>query len=348
MKPETTEEVLELMEGWMTSAALGAAMELGVFWLLAMKPLQAPDVAQALGIPPNRCQLWLQILCRLGVLEEGAEGYAPSIIAREAILNAQSREAWAFRAREERDASLLVRDLPLNISRAVSTWENWDRELPGYFQRAQEDPDYAERFTRKLYEIHLQLADQLAGMIDLRGVRSLLDLGGGSGVVSFALLRKRSDLTSVVVDVEHVCLAGRKIARENGLEDRVTYLAADFTRDDLPTGFDMVLLCDVSIFSDALFRRIHEALDEKGRLVIVEKFAPSRTTPPPSRLYPAFMDSMLNPAESIDFTTVEMVQSRLQRAGYEGFSVTPLPHIDNLPWNVDWIMLEARKGLDVD
>jgi len=62
VKPETTEDVLELMEGGMTSAALGAAMELGVFWLLARKPLQAPDVAQTLGVPLNRCQPWLQIL----------------------------------------------------------------------------------------------------------------------------------------------------------------------------------------------------------------------------------------------------------------------------------------------
>ena len=92
MKPETTEDILELMEGYIVSAVLGTAMELGVFWLLAKKPLSATNVAQSLNIPLNRCHHWLQILCRLGLLENTVEGYAPSIIAGEAILNVQSQD----------------------------------------------------------------------------------------------------------------------------------------------------------------------------------------------------------------------------------------------------------------
>ncbi len=347
MKPETTEDILELMDGYIVSAVLGAAMELGVFWLLAQKPLSATDVAQSLNIPLNRCHNWLQILCKLGLLENNTEGYAPSIIAREAILNAQSQDTWAFQAREDRDSSLFVRDLALNISKPMSTWQTRNLTPPDYFQQIQEDPSYAARFTRKLYEIHCPLAEQLANMLDLRGVKSLLDLGGGSGVVSFALLRKQHDLTCVVVDVENVCLVGREIASENKLEKRITYLAADFLQDDLPTGFDMVMLCDVGSFSEILFRRIYDVLNLKGRLVIVDKFAPGRTSAPPSRLSSAFLDSLEYPAQSINFTTTEVVQMRLQQAGFRDFSVSPVPHRDNLPWNMDWIMLEARKQTNV-
>ncbi len=180
-------------------------------------------------------------------------------------------------------------------------------------------------------------------MLDLRGVKLFLDLGGGSGVVSFALLRKQDDLTSVVVDVENVCQAGREIASENKLEKRITYLAADFLKDDLPTGFDMVMLCDVGSFSEILFRRIYNVLNPKGHLVIVDKFAPSRTSAPPSRLVSAFLDSMAYPAQSIDITTTEVVRTRLQQAGFGDFSLTSVPHKDNLPWNIDWIMVEAHK-----
>jgi SAM-dependent methyltransferase len=347
MKPETTEDILQLMHGYVVSAALGTAMELGVFWLLAEKPLPATGVAQSLNIPLNRCHHWLQILCRLGLLENTTEGYAPSIVAREAILNAQSQATWAFQAREERDSSLFMRDLALNISKPMSAWQTRNPPPPDYFQQIQEDPSYAARFTRKLYEIHCPLAEQLANMLDLRGVKSLLDLGGGSGVVSFALLRRQHDLTSIVVDVENVCQAGREIAAENKLEKRIAYLAADFLQDDLPTGFDMVMLCDVGSFSEVLFRRICDVLNPMGHLVIVDKFAPSRTSAPPSRLSSAFLDSLEYPAQSIDFTTTEVVQTRLQQAGLETLSVTPVPHRDNLPWNIDWTMLEARKQTNV-
>jgi SAM-dependent methyltransferase len=343
MKPETTEDILELLNGYIVSAALGAAMELGVFWLLAEKPLSALNVAQSLNIPLNRCHHWLQILCKLGLLEDSAEGYAPSIIARKAILNVQSQDTWAFQAREDRDSSLSVRDLALNISKPMSTWQTRNLTPSDKLQQEQEDPSYVARFTRKLYEIHRSPAEQLGNMLDLRGVKLLLDLGGGSGVISFALLRKKHDLTSVVVDVENVCQAGREIASENKIEKRITYLAADFLQDDLPTGFDMVMLCDVGSFSEILFRRIYNVLNRKGRFVIVDKFAPSRTSAPPSRLSSAFLDSLEYPSQSIDFTTTEVVQTRLQQAGFRDFSITSVPHKDSLPWNIDWIMLEAKK-----
>jgi 3-hydroxy-5-methyl-1-naphthoate 3-O-methyltransferase len=343
MKLETTEDILELLGGNVASAALGTAMELGLFWLLAEGPLSAPDVAHSLNIPLNRCHLWLQLLCKLGLLENSAAGYAPSTITRQAILNTQSQETWAFQAREERDSSLSVRDLALNIGKPMSTWQARNMTPSDKLHQEQEDGSYVARFTRKLCEIHTPLAEQLANMLDLEGVKRMLDLGGGSGVVSFALLRKRHELTSVVVDVERVCQAGREIASENGLEKRITYLVADFLKDDLPTGFDMVMLCDVGSFGEILFRRIHDVLNSKGRLVIVDKFAPSKSNPPPSRLASAFLGSLEYPASSIDFTTAEVVQTRLQQAGFRDFSTTSVPHKDNLPWNIDWILLKAQK-----
>jgi hypothetical protein len=106
------------------------------------------------------------------------------------------------------------------------------------------------------------------------------------------------------------------------------------------TTADILELMDGYIVSAAL----GTAMDLKGRLVIVDKFAPSRTTAPPSRLSSAFLHSLQYPAQSIDFTTTQVVQTRLQGAGFRDFSVTSVPHEDNLPWNIDWIMLEARKN----
>ncbi len=343
MKPETTEDILELMNGHILAAVLGTAMELGLFWLLAEKPLSSPELAQSLNIPLNRCHYWLQLLCRLGLLEDGDKGYTPSTLPREAILNVQSQDTWAFQAREDRELSLYVRDLALNIGKPMSTWQTGNLTSVDYFQQMEKDPLYTARFTYKLYQIHISFAEQVANMLDLRGVKRLLDLGGGSGVVSFALLRKQHDLTSVVVEVENVCQAGRVIALENKLEKRITYLAADFLKDDLPTGFDMVMLCDVGSFSESLFRKIHDVLKLKGRLVIVDKFAPRKTDTPPSRLLAAFLSSLESPSQSVDYITTEVVQTRLQQAGFRDISTTAVPHKDNLPWNIDWIMLQAQK-----
>jgi cyclopropane fatty-acyl-phospholipid synthase-like methyltransferase len=206
-----------------------------------------------------------------------------------------------------------------------------------------EEPNYAARFTRMLYEIHIPLAEQLANMLDMRGVNRLMDLGGGSGVVSFALLRKESKLTSMVIVVETVCQVGRELALENGLEKRITYLAADFLQVDLPTGFDMVMFCDSGPFSETLFRKIYDVLHLNGRFVIVSQFAPNQNNAPASHLIWAFLASLEHPAQIINFQTSDMVQTQLQQAGFRDFSTTAVPCKEYLRWNLDWIMLEARK-----
>jgi len=105
--------------------------------------------------------------------------------------------------------------------------------------------------------------------LDLTGVHQLMDVGGGSGVVSIALLRKYPDLAATVIDIENVCIAGREIAGENSLSERITYHPANFTQDDLPGGFDMIMLCDVGVFGEEFFLRLWKSLNPGGRLVIV-------------------------------------------------------------------------------
>jgi hypothetical protein len=75
----------------------------------------------------------------------------------------------------------------------------------------------------------------------------------------------------------------------------------------------------------------------------VDKFAPTETDAPPSRLSGAFLTSLQYPAQSFSYTTLEMVQRRLREAGFRDFAATSVPHKDTLPWNIDWTMLEARK-----
>lgn len=109
----------------------------------------------------------------------------------------------------------------------------------------------------------------------------------------------------------------------------------------------MVMLCDVGSFSELLFRRIHAVMNLQGRLVIVDKFASGKTIAPPSRLLAAFLSSLESPAQLVDYVTTDVVETRLQQAGFRSISITPVPHKDNLPWNIDWTMVEAQKEANV-
>jgi predicted O-methyltransferase YrrM len=309
-------------------------MELGLFWLLAERPRDAASVAQATGVLINRCRYWLQLLSSVGLVEKVPAGYAPSPTARTAILEAYSQETWAFLAREARERFPAVRNLALHIREPGSAWAAQGLTPPDYFANMIASPERARQFTRMLYEYHQSLADELSRTLDMTGVQRLMDLGGGSGVMSLALLRRNPGLTSIVVDIENVCVAGREIAAEHGVTaERITYHSADFLREELPGKCDMVLDCDVGAYSEEMLRKIWAALNPGGRLVIVDQFAPAKDVAHASRLLWAFLGSLENPDATP--TTAREVQTQLTQAGFQLVSETTLCD--------GWVMIEARK-----
>jgi ubiquinone/menaquinone biosynthesis C-methylase UbiE len=175
-------------------------------------------------------------------------------------------------------------------------------------------PERAREFTRMLFEVHQNLANQVAELLDLTGVERMMDLGGNSGVVSMALLRKYPSLTSMVVDIENVCAAGREIVAEQGFSDRITYLPAEFAQDEFPSGFDLALQCDVAVYSPDLLQKLHRSLKPGGRLIFVDHFSPAENLAPPARLEWTFLDSLHDP--TFGFPTLDEVKSQLAQAGF--------------------------------
>jgi SAM-dependent methyltransferase len=244
-------------------------------------------------------------------------------------------ESWKHLALDERERFAGVQDLALFISEPGSVWEARGLSKPrDYVEKMRGSLERARDFTRMLYEVHQNLANELVFSLDLSGVCRLMDLGGNSGVVSMALLQKYPGLTATVVDIENVCIAGREIAEEKSFSDRITYYPAEFEKDAFPGGFDLVIKCDVYVFGVELFRKIWSSLNPGGRLVIVDLFSPAENVVPTSRLEWTFLDSLEDP--NISIPTVAQVREQLAQAGFQ-----PLPGETILPNN--WTVIQARK-----
>ena len=269
MNIKNTQDIENLLRLHHASAAVGTALELGLFWQLAEKPLETNNISQKYNIPYDRCKYWLALLRELGLLEYQGEKYTPSSLARTAILDVYSSETWGFLAQEIRESYPTIVNLPLNITHPTSVWEAQNITSPHYITRMKTDATRAERFTRMLYELHQSLGSRIAEKLDLSGVKRLMDLGGGSGVVSFALLERNPNLKVVVVDIENVCTVGKEIASTTHVSDRISYYPADFVQNNLPSGFDMVLECDVGIYTEELFKKVWDSLNKGGKFVIV-------------------------------------------------------------------------------
>jgi SAM-dependent methyltransferase len=147
-------------------------------------------------------------------------------------------------------------------------------------------------------------------------------------------LRKYSKLTSTVVDIENVCIAGREIAQEQGFSDRITYHPADFETDEFPIGFDLVLHCDVGVYNNELLQKLHRSLTPGGQFIFVGHLSPAENLAPTTRIEWIFLASLHDP--NYGYPTLDGFKSQLKQTG---FDVSDKYQI----FNKGWIMFKARK-----
>ena len=334
-KVMTKEDLSDLLRGFSSSIAFGAALETGLLQMLAEKPMDGKSVVLAMNIPGKRGYYWLQLLEELGILEVGPQGYVPSPLIRDSILDSNRIDRWKHVATDEREQVIGVRDLALYISEPGSIWETQGLIAPkGYVEKMSDNPERAHVFTRLLYDLNQSFGSTIAELLNLTGVERMMDVGGSSGVISIALVKKHQNIRSTIVDIKNVCDSGQEIVEENQLSDWITFYPADFVTDELPRGFDMVLHCDIGVFGEKLFRKLWMSLNPGGLIVVVFHFSPAETLAPPPYLRWAFLDSLIDP--DFGFPTAAQVQEQLVRSGYQ-----LIPEVLTLPDGK--IIIQARK-----
>ena len=242
---------------------------LGIFWQLSKKSHNAEKIAEITNIPIHRSRALLELLTKLGLLEKEKEMYKASTIAQKAILETYSVETWAFFAEVFQDHYPLLNNLADNISLSDNLWSKQSIKPLDWFGLLKNNPEYAKKFTYGLYEYHLLFAKKFARIFDISGAAKMMDIGGGSGVISLELLKRHSQLKAVVIDIENVCTYGREIAAKTPVNERISYEVIDFLKDELPKGFDLIIQCDAGIYRDDFFRKLRRSLTNSGSLVII-------------------------------------------------------------------------------
>jgi hypothetical protein len=109
-------------------------------------------------------------------------------------------------------------------------------------------------------------------------IRTVVDVGGGTGAMLAQLLRRHADLRGTLVDLPGTVARSRALFEEAGVADRATAIGQSFF-DLLPAGADLYLLRKVlndwpARETVAILRRCAEAARPRGRVVILGGVTP--------------------------------------------------------------------------
>jgi SAM-dependent methyltransferase len=179
-------------------------------------------------------------------------------------------------------------------------------------------------FIGAMHAIGRNLATETSRVFDAGRFRRLLDIGGGSGTYTIAFLRRNQAMTAVLFDLAPVIpMAGERLQAE-GLADRVTLVAGDFSRDELPSGCDLALLSAIIHQNSParnldLFRKIFRALHAGGSILIRDHVMDESHTLPPGGAI--FAVNMLVGTAGGDTYTFGEIKEGLEKAGFAGVSL---------------------------
>ncbi len=266
------ERLHDIVSGFVHSQALLACVELGVFEQLATGPLTLSELADRIGLAPERAGRLAQAAASLRLLDcVGTDSYALGPLGA-ALLGAPGV------AEIVRHHALLYRDLadPVALLR-----DQADPELQRFWayvggRRTDDLPaETAAAYSRLMAATQSMVATETLAARPLDGVRRLLDVGGGEGAFLGAALRATPGLTGVVLDLPAVAVRASARLAADGFAARTQVVGGNFRDGPLPTGADAISLVRVLYDHDddvvaSLLARVHAALPPGGLLIVSE------------------------------------------------------------------------------
>jgi len=274
---------IDVQTAFMASRCVIAAEQLKLFRKLDGKQLSAAAIGRLTGIKGWRQKPFLAALMSLGLLKKRGELYRNSTLANKYFINERSKywtDIYSGECNEEFEA-FSVLDQMLTTNRSYEDILGIKRT--SYIDQMNSDSRWAKGFTNMLYHLHQPVAKALAENLNLAKYKKVLDVGGGSGVMSIALAKKYSHIKATILDIKNVCRAADTIIKQQNLSNRINTKIGDMNKN-MPKGYDIIMFCDTSNLDANILKKAYNNLPSGGLLILVDYFSSEDLTEPFTRL----------------------------------------------------------------
>lgn len=192
-----------------------------------------------------------------------------------------------------------------------------------------DDPARTRHFVLGMHNRARGIAAALPFGIDLAGRRQLLDVGGGPGTYSMALLSKAPGLKSTILDLPGVLAITKELIAAEGFGDRITLRPGSYLTDQFPGGNDAVLLSgmmhrETPATCQELLRKAFAALEPGGVVVVSDVFYDDEGHDSPPFAVHFAINMMLTSPHGATHAKTEMA-SWMTAAGFTAITVNNLP-----------------------
>ena len=271
--PET---INRIADGAYPALAMLAGMQLDLFTPLEHGPMTAEEIAQAIGVGSAKLKPLLYALEAADLLTVDGDWFANTPESAHFLVSGRPEYIG------HRHANMACRwKSVLHTSESI---------LEGKAQAKLDFSDIGEDelevFARGMHQETLNAGRDLVARYDFSKHRNLVDVGGGTGAMSFAAVEAHPHICATIADLPAMTPITQRSVREAGFSERVQVVTADLVEGTLDGSYDAVIMKSfIQVLNPDQARRalanIHRVTEPGGTVYILGAVLDeSRLSPP--------------------------------------------------------------------
>jgi predicted O-methyltransferase YrrM len=301
------EEIRELANSFRESRVLLTAFELKIFTVLDKHMMTSDEVSGKINADSRAADRLMNVLVAMGFLKKVKGKFYNSDLSSKFLVEGKP-------------------EFMGNLYHTNHLWNTWSWLTSSVVkgsssagdQNKTEKEEWVEAFIGAMHYRGVQQGKILSSMINFAGIKTMLDVGGGSAAFSMEIVKKNPSVSAAVLDLPHVIPLTKKYVDEAGLTDKFKFIEGDYIIKDFEGTYDLILLSAIVHINShdqnkILIKKCADALNEKG-MIIINDFVMNeeRTSPYHGAL---FSLNMLVGTESGDTYTEKEMREWFEAAG---------------------------------
>ena len=276
-------KMMQLLSSLWVTQAIGSFARMGLADAMEQGADDAASIAEPRGLVVDRVYRLLRALSTVGIVTEGAGGkFALTPLGRMLTSNAPNSMKTSAELLTEYNGEI---------------WSKLDGALAGgiafealkgqqLFPWLHANPKEGARFQRMMVEVHSPETPAIVAAYDFSQFKSIVDVGGGHGMLLSAILAAHPSVRGTLFDLEEGIEAAKRGA--GGPLPGASFVVGDVFTTPVPAGAEAYLFRHLLHDYDnddclKMLQNVRKQMKPDSRVLVLEKTVPTDDTPGPGR-----------------------------------------------------------------
>ncbi len=318
------DRIIELGLAFRSAKTLQSAVELGVFTALAEERLDAPTLAQKIGIHQRGARDFFDALVALRLIERDHQGQYFN--TAESALYLDRHEETYIGGELEHLGTYVYPRWSL-LTKALRTGEAQSgTRATGHYSALYADEEALASVAKGMSGGSLFAARALARKFDWSAYQTFVDIGSAEGCLPVQIALSHRHLVGGGFDLPPMKPHFERYVADHSLSHRLRFFAGDFLKNALPSAdvlvFGRILHNWDLATKQELLGKAYRALPNNGALIVYERFIDDERRNSAGALL-ASLNMLIMTAGGFDFSAAECI-NWMKAVGFRDMQLTPL------------------------